>query len=104
MHPDAEFARLYGAWDPTMTDDQYFGLEEWPRDVRYYNCRSQKAFSNADGERKGEPYLGVKIPRMPALAWKAFDYMKSRHDPGCVTSVESLRIGIKTCRGSLPLC
>ncbi len=64
-----------------MTDDQYFGLEEWPRDVRYYNCRSQKAFSNADGERKGEPFLGVNIPRMPALAWKAFDYMKSRHDP-----------------------
>jgi hypothetical protein len=81
MHPDADFARLYGAWAPTMTDAQYFGLEHWPRDVRYYNCRSQKAFSNADGERKGEPFLGVKVPRMPSLAWKALDYMKSRHDP-----------------------
>ncbi len=81
MHPGADMGRLYGSWDATMTDDQYLGLEEWPRDIRYYNCRSRRAFSNAEGERKGEPYLGIKVPRMPAIAWKALEYMKSRHDP-----------------------
>ena len=72
--------RLDGSWDATMTDDQYLGLEEWPRDIRYYNCRSRRAFSNAEGERKGEPYLGIKVPRMPALGRKVLDYMKSKHD------------------------
>jgi hypothetical protein len=37
MHPGADIKRLYGGWDATMTDDQYLGLEEWPRDIRYYN-------------------------------------------------------------------
>ncbi|MDP7560073.1 MAG: hypothetical protein QF745_05990, partial [Planctomycetota bacterium] len=54
LHPGADMKRLYGSWDATMTDDQYLGLEEWPRDIRYYNCRSRRAFSNAEGERKGE--------------------------------------------------
>ena len=76
MHPGADMKRLHGGWDSTMTDDQYLGLEEWPRDVRYYNCRSRRAFS-----KDGEPYLGVKVPRMPSIAWKAHDYMRSRHDP-----------------------
>ncbi len=34
MHPGADMERLYGSWDAIMTDDQYLGLEEWPRDVR----------------------------------------------------------------------
>jgi hypothetical protein len=77
----SDFTRFCGDWDPTMTDDQYFGLEEWAIDVRFYNCRSNKAFSGVEGEKKGEPYLGLKIPKMPSLAWKAFDFMKSYHDP-----------------------
>jgi hypothetical protein len=78
---DAEFTVFHGDWDPTMTDDQYFGLEEWAFDVRFYNCRSNKAFCGIRGKRLGEPYLGLRVPGMPSIAWMAFDFMKSYHDP-----------------------
>ncbi|MDP7560363.1 MAG: hypothetical protein QF745_07460, partial [Planctomycetota bacterium] len=78
---DSEFTVFHGGWDPTMTDDQYFGLEEWAFDVRFYNCRSNKAFCGIRGKRLGEPYLGLRIPGMPSIAWMAFDFMKSYHDP-----------------------
>ncbi len=76
MRETDDYEVLFGRWDGTMSHEQYLGLEEWLRDVRYYNCRSRKVFSKKDGE----PYIGTPVPRMPSLAWKVLDYLRSKHD------------------------